>query len=79
MSYPEQALKLAAALLEGYELEHAVMTLKLQSSLQGGCCGMVGPSYDLARALGCLAGELESCGDKATALAALSKLRHEQL
>lgn len=75
MSYPRETLKLAATLLDGFELEHAVMTLKLQANLYGGCCGVVGPNYDYAAALGRLAAELEACPDKPAAVAALARLR----
>ncbi|HSO05699.1 MAG TPA: hypothetical protein VLW45_00555 [Pelomicrobium sp.] len=77
MTYPKETLKLAATLLDSFELDHAVMTLKLQCSLYGGCCGMVGPNYEYAAALGRLAAELESCSDKPAAVAALARLRGE--
>lgn len=77
MHYPKETLTLAASLLDGLELDHAVMTLRLQSSLYGGCCGMVGPNYEYAAALGRLAAELEGCGDKAAALATLARLRQD--
>jgi hypothetical protein len=69
MDYPDETLKLAAALLGSYDLEHAVMTLRLQGSLFGGCCGMVGPNYDYARALSALAAELEACAGRDAARA----------
>lgn len=77
MTYPKETLKLAAALLDGGELDHALMTLRLQSSLYGGCCGMVGPNYEYAAALSRLAAELEVCADKPAAVAALARLRQD--
>lgn len=74
MDYPDRTLKLAAALLDGLELEHAVATLRLQGSLYGGCCGVVGPDYDYARALSALAAELAACAGKDAARARLARL-----